>query len=69
MQSIQPATQFLEIRVNGSVQRCSTRVQDLDSGPVFLGLGLETSGLGLGIATYGLGLDTSGLELGCFLPK
>jgi len=32
-------------------QKCSTRVQDLDSSPVFLGFG------------FGLGLDTSGLEL------
>jgi len=57
------------------VQRCSTRVQYLDSNPTVsrflglgLGLGLETCGLGLelGLVTYGLGLglglDASGLK-------
>jgi len=43
-------------------QRCSTRVQDLDSRVPFLGHGLGLETCGLGLATYGLGLDTSELE-------
>ena len=62
---------FLYTTRNGlRIQRCSTRVQDLDSSPVFWDsdLYLRPMDLDLDLAhsDLRLGLDTSGLELGYF---